>query len=204
MNPWAYQTHPEQVAHQLAKDLGITFTDNADLIRQLREANPGEMNRATPQAVDYVRLKTFLKLIFNSKNSKTFLLKLQPIPRGHSPIPFVPSRDPENVIPEEAFLPGEPIDLMNAGKFYHVPYITGFNNAESLFNILEDFIDPNVFNVYNANPHIMIPLQWNVSEGSPESVSIVHDISQFYFDGRPLSRDVRYQYTQVKHLETNY
>lgn len=124
---------------------------------------------------------------------------IQEIPRGiaHA-LPFAPCRDPENVTPEEAFLPGEPIDLMNAGKFHHVPYITGFNSAESLFNILEDFLDPNVFNVYNANPNIMIPRSWNVPSNSSESESITQGISEFYFNGRQLSRDVRYQYTQVK------
>lgn len=85
---------------------------------------------------------------------------------------------------------------MNAGAFHHVPYITGYNNAESLFQIVEEVIDPNVFNVFNANPHILIPLQWNVSKDSPESESIVHDISEFYFQGRPLSTEVRHQYTQ--------
>lgn len=54
LNPWAYQTHPEQVAHQLAKDMNITFTDNADLIRQLRLVRPSDMIAVTPGMVDYV------------------------------------------------------------------------------------------------------------------------------------------------------
>lgn len=58
INPWAYQPDPEQVAHQLAKDMGITFTDNADLIKQLREAKPSDMNQATPGMVDYVCLSS--------------------------------------------------------------------------------------------------------------------------------------------------
>lgn len=87
---------------------------------------------------------------------------------------------------------------MNAGKFHRVPYITGFNDAESLFNIVEELIDPNVFNVYNANPHIMIPSTWNVTKGSAESQSITHDILEFYFDGQSLSRDTRHQYTKVR------
>ncbi|KAJ6635104.1 Bile salt-activated lipase [Pseudolycoriella hygida] len=172
LNPWAYQTHPERTAHQLAKDLNITFTDNADLIRQLRLARPSDMNRASPGMMSF------------------------PIPRGLSSIPFVPCRDPENTDPEDAFLPGEPIDLMNAGNFHDVPYITGFNDAESLFLVYEEILDPNVFNVYNENPHIMIPLQWNVSAGSPESDDIVSKISQFYFQGQPLSTALRYPYTQ--------
>lgn len=87
---------------------------------------------------------------------------------------------------------------MNAGNFNHCPYITGFNDGESLFNILEDIVDPGVWSVYNANPHIMIPSTWNVTKGTPESESMVSAISEFYFDGQPLSRDVRYQYTQVR------
>lgn len=178
---------------QLAKYMNITFTDNADLIRQLRLAIPTDMNEVSLGMVDYVCLKircnrTIISLCVH------FIT--QPIPRGHSPIPFVPCRDPENTVAEEVFLPGEPIDFMNAGDFHHVPYVTGFNDAKSLFNVIEEIIDPNVFNVYNANPHIMIPLQWNVSQSSPESDSIVNDISEFYFQGRPLSTAVRHQYTQ--------
>lgn len=73
----------------------------------------------------------------------------------------------------------------------------GLNDAECLFSIYEDWIDPNVFNVYNANPHIMIPKAWNVSEGSPLSESMIKNISEFYFNGQPLSGDVKYPYTQV-------
>lgn len=86
---------------------------------------------------------------------------------------------------------------MNSGDFNHVPYITGFNDAESLFQVLEEvLVDPQVFEKFNSNPHIMVPKQWNISADSPESQSIVNDISEFYFDGRPLSTEVRHQYTQ--------
>lgn len=85
---------------------------------------------------------------------------------------------------------------MNAGDFNRVPYITGFNNAESLFQVIEEVLDPNVFNAFNENPHIMVPFQWNVSESSPESERIVENISEFYFQGAPLSTAVRYPYTQ--------
>lgn len=56
LNPWGYETNPETVTHNLARDLNITFTDNADLVRQLRELKPSEMNRATPGMLDYVSL----------------------------------------------------------------------------------------------------------------------------------------------------
>lgn len=54
LNPWAYQTHPERIAHQLAKDMNITFTDNADLIRQLREVRPIDMISVTPGVLGFV------------------------------------------------------------------------------------------------------------------------------------------------------
>lgn len=57
MNPWAYQTDPESVAHQLAKDMNITFVDNEDLMKQLRQARPIDMMRATPGVGDWVCLK---------------------------------------------------------------------------------------------------------------------------------------------------
>jgi len=44
--------------------MGITFTDNADLIKQLREASPADMNRATPGMVDYVCLSTLFFSFF--------------------------------------------------------------------------------------------------------------------------------------------
>jgi len=54
INSWAYETNPEKVTHQLAKDLNITFTDNADLVAQLRKIEPSILNRAVPSMVDYV------------------------------------------------------------------------------------------------------------------------------------------------------
>lgn len=172
LNPWAYQTNPEKVAHQVAKDLNITFADNEDLVRQLRHVKPIDLMRVTPSVLQF------------------------PVPRGLSAIPFVPCRDPENIDQSEKFLPGEPIDLMNAGTFNHVPYVTGYNSAESLFQQLEKALDPNVFNKFNANPHIMIPFQWNVTANSSESQRLANEISQFYFHGRQLSSEVTHEYTK--------
>lgn len=60
LNPWGYETNPEARAHKLAKDLNITFTDNADLIRQLRQVKPSDMTSVVPSMVDYVSQLFFL------------------------------------------------------------------------------------------------------------------------------------------------
>lgn len=54
LNTWAYEVSPETVTYQLAKSMNITFKDNADLIRQLREVKPSDMWRSTPSMTDYV------------------------------------------------------------------------------------------------------------------------------------------------------
>lgn len=55
LNPWAYQTHPERTAHELAERMNITFVDNEDLVRQLRSASPTALVTATPGVFDFVR-----------------------------------------------------------------------------------------------------------------------------------------------------
>lgn len=58
INSWAYEHNPEALTHQLAKDLNITFTDNADLVEQLRHIKPSVINRAMPSMLDYVSQTT--------------------------------------------------------------------------------------------------------------------------------------------------
>ncbi len=74
LNPWAYETNPEDRAHKLARDLNITFTDNADLIRQLREVKPSEMTRVVPSMVEYVSFAAFIKNANNNYRLIGFFL----------------------------------------------------------------------------------------------------------------------------------
>lgn len=47
LNPWAYQRDPIKIAHQLAKKLGITFSDNESLVNQLRQVSSMELALAS-------------------------------------------------------------------------------------------------------------------------------------------------------------
>lgn len=45
--PWGYQDNPLAAVTQLAKDMGLTFTDTEDLVNQMRTMSPGDFIKAT-------------------------------------------------------------------------------------------------------------------------------------------------------------
>lgn len=55
LNPWAYETNPQDATHRFARKLGISFTNNADLIEKLRKVNFNDLIKAIPGTLDYVR-----------------------------------------------------------------------------------------------------------------------------------------------------
>ncbi|XP_055697980.1 juvenile hormone esterase-like [Phlebotomus papatasi] len=172
LNPWAFQTNPRDVAFQLARDLGFNNIQTTEqLINTLRNVDPMALVEATPGSMDY------------------------DIPRGLSPIPFVPCVDPPGTTGDEVFLPRHPMDIMTDGSFNHVPYITGYTSAESLVMIRELLLDPSVFPTINANPELKVPFWWNVPPGSAAAQSISSQIADFYWGGVPLHNDIREQWT---------
>ena len=90
---------------------------------------------------------------------------------------------------EEIFLPGKPIDLMNSGQFQKVPYITGYTNAESLFMVFEERLDPSVKDVINANRHKLIPSDWNIPIGSADAETVSNELMYFYLGSNELTAE---------------
>lgn len=56
LNPWTYENDPQDVAYRFAEKLGITFSNNADLIEKLRLVPHKELIKAVPGTLDYVRM----------------------------------------------------------------------------------------------------------------------------------------------------
>lgn len=108
---------------------------------------------------------------------------------------FSPTVDPPGVGAVETFLPDTPIRLMQSGAFNRVPYIIGFNSAESIYIIREVVLDPLVFNTINANQSMLIPRWWNVKQNA--SSEMVPKILDFYFHGSNLNYSMRQEYSQV-------
>ena len=85
---------------------------------------------------------------------------------------------------------------MESGAFNHVPYITGFCSAEALFYIRETILNPTIFTRINEDPELLVPFWWDIPRGSAESKSIGEAIRQFYWNGVPLSHEVREDWTR--------
>lgn len=123
------------------------------------------------------------------------LALLQPIVRGTTPIPFVPCQDPSGTIGSEVFLPRHPLDIMESGGFAQVPYITGYTSAEALVMIRELTLDNTVFEQVNANNEVLVPFQWNITQGSASAREISQAIANLYWNGAQLNENLREQWT---------
>lgn len=102
--------------------------------------------------------------------------------------------DPPNVSVNEMFLPTNPLKLMQSGNFNQVPYIVGFNSAESIYIIREIILDPFIFRTINANPSLLIPRWWNIQSNA--STEMAQKILDFYFNSTDLSYQSRHEYSQ--------
>lgn len=86
---------------------------------------------------------------------------------------------------------------MESGGYNHVPFIVGYTSAESLVLIRELVLDSTVFDQVNANNELLIPFNWNVTQGSASAREMSQAISHFYWNGATLTNDLREQWTTV-------
>lgn len=112
------------------------------------------------------------------------------------PTPFVPSVDPQGVSAAEAFNHDEPINIIRSGTFNHVPYIHGYTDAEAVIMLRELTLNPLMFTRINNNRTVLIPYRWNIPWNSPEATEITTAIYDFYFNGQPISRELRWEWSQ--------
>ncbi|XP_055525162.1 esterase E4-like [Wyeomyia smithii] len=169
--PWGFQYNPREMAAHVATTFGYPTNDNAELVRLLRYTPKG----------DFVRLQQGWTDI--------------PIPRGFKPFEFVPTAEPANS-PEATFLTQRPIDILNAGSFNHVPFIIGYNDAESLFMIHEHRIDSTVWNEFTRNPQFFVPHFWNIPVGTAASNAVSQGFRDFYWQDRALSDEIMLEWTK--------
>lgn len=170
--PWGFQPNPREVAFTLRDRLGLTATTTEQLVAQLRVANLAQFAWATQGWLDLE------------------------IPRGFRPFEFVINVEAPDAL-EPRFLTATPFDIMNRGAFNRVPFMIGYNDAESLFMIRELLLDNTVFDAFNANPDFFVPYFWNVAPNSPAATEISNGFRNFYWGGVPLSQAVRGQFSQV-------
>lgn len=162
LNPWAFAIDPLSWAWELADRVGVTASNTEELVQKLRDVPAAAFVNANPG-----------------------WLELE-IPRGFRPMAYVPCIDAPDS-DEPIFLPRHPLELMESGEFNHIPYITGFLDADSLFIVYESRLDNTVIDQLNEKQYAMIPYAWNVTEGSPEAATIAQEFRDFYLNGERLN-----------------
>ena len=160
--PWGYQHDPEAVKEIVAEHYGFS-KDSQVLIEELRKLNASRFVEVQPGYSDI------------------------PVPRGLRPFNFVPVVEPEDA--EEPFLTEVPFKIMQSGDFTQVPYMMGYNSRESLFMIREFLIDSKIMDKFNENPHLLVPLAWNIEEGSEASKAVSTAFQNLYWGGGNATTD---------------
>ncbi|XP_035896227.1 carboxylesterase 4A-like [Anopheles stephensi] len=174
--PYAFQPRPRFYADRIASALGFG-TDSTTYVEQLRTV-PAEQFVPFQQAGLTV-----------------------PVPRFLRPSDFGPVVEPSDA-PEEILIRQRPIELIRNGA-HRVPLIVGYNDLEgAFFTAFENAIDPTVKGQFNANPHLLVPMFWNVGEGTAASGQISGAFRNHYWQSRPLDASLDYEWTvyQSDHL----
>lgn len=165
INPWAFQPNPLREATILAQKLGLVWSNNQDLINQLRNV---------PAATIVDNQQGWLSL---------------PVPRGLTSFDWVPNVEPPNS-PEYRFLTADPVTLMNRGDILHMPFIMGYTSIESLYMFHEQRLvpNPNAFELFPHNPHFYSYPAYNLIPGvhTNEINEVANAMRGYYFgNGHP-------------------
>ena len=92
-----------------------------------------------------------------------------------------PRVDPESKIP---FMPMEPIDLMKAGSFQHVPWVVGLTDDEGSFKASAFFTDPKTVKEFEADFEKLGPLLFGLHDGQSEAPKIMAQRVREYYWGK--------------------
>lgn len=152
LNPWAYQT-PESslsLAFDLAEHFGNKTTDPTEVLKILTAVKP--------------------------KDLITYTLTHHYKPRLGSLVgPTLDAKD----YPNQAFLPDIPINIINSGKFFKGPYITGMNSEEALLftKVLKSY----ALLLYPVATIFRYILPYYVGQDIPEASQMANEVKRKYF-----------------------
>ncbi|XP_035774123.1 LOW QUALITY PROTEIN: neuroligin-4, Y-linked-like [Anopheles albimanus] len=162
LNSWALQTNPRFYANRLAQALGVPSGDTVAMVTALR-------------SIPYRQIVALQDNIMKIPGSAVL-----------SPIDFGPVVEPSDT-PGVVFLPELPIDIMDAGAFQPVPFVTGFTDMDSLmFTGTWSAVNPKLFETFNNNPQLLVPIAWNVARDSARSSVISQAFAQYYWQSESL------------------
>lgn len=156
-NGWAFNSNPQASVQMLAQNLQLQYTTNADLVNQLRSVS--------------------LERLLNAAG-----LNLNRNPALFDELYFMPSVDPIDS-PEVRILPGPIGFLTRYANINQVPYMIGFNSAESMNAVRDITSDPTILERFNQNPHLLIPREWNIIPNTAQAFEVLSTFRIIYFGG---------------------
>ncbi|XP_069675635.1 carboxylic ester hydrolase-like isoform X1 [Periplaneta americana] len=164
LNPWALVEAPRDRAFRLGAVLGCHTTDSTELVRFLRSVPARE-------------------LIENVEKAQT------PEEKASNLMFFAPTLEKGAEQGAEVFVPGQPLDLMRAGLFHKVPFVSGITSHEGMLVMRALSRDPAFLSYLNNDYEYLVPYSLKLKKGSPKSQEVAQRIKKFYFGDKPISRE---------------
>lgn len=156
-NNWAFNRNPIENARDLVQRLQLHVTSNEDMVNQLRQVSALRLMTAAGGLVGAD------SLAFNELN-------------------FMPAIDPTDSL--ETRVITAPIQtLARSGNINTVPFMVGFNSAESLYAITMAQNDPLALQAFNQNPNLLVPSEWNLAPNSADALAVISAFRSLYFGG---------------------
>lgn len=174
LSSWAINYNPAQTAYDLADQLGISYLNNEDLVRRLREVPATTLFEVTPGLLDMEVTRGLVS--------------------GFSYCPVIDAQDYTGT----KFLPRDPRKMMEDGEYLDIPVIFGHTSEESLFVIREQILDSSVRDTVNANRNLIVPTAlWNVDRDSTGGQAITNTFFNYYMSNQDLALGNRYEWSRV-------
>ncbi|XP_067007367.2 esterase FE4 [Anabrus simplex] len=165
-NAWAVADKPRKNAFLVGKALGFTGESSQDLVDFLRNVSPDELlmtSAATINVEDQFRLMD----VYHEVPT------VEPVVEG-----------------ETAFITEDPVTLLDKGKFYNVPYLTGVTSDEGIYLVAAGIfqknrtlqeVDEDFLKTFK--PELRMCREANCGD------EMIPKIRSFYFGDKPLSND---------------
>eukprot|EP00090_Calanus_glacialis_P030307 TRINITY_DN4885_c0_g1_i1.p1 TRINITY_DN4885_c0_g1~~TRINITY_DN4885_c0_g1_i1.p1 ORF type:complete len:639 (+),score=148.83 TRINITY_DN4885_c0_g1_i1:104-2020(+) len=163
---WASLKRPYEKAKKLAKLVECPEDDKEKLVECLKEQPMEKLMNTHPNFYDWKHLE----------ENQEPLTAWSPRVDVESPVPFMPR---------------EPIDVMTAGEFQHIPWITGMTDDEGAYRAHAFFSDMKGVREFEESYEKYGPMMFGLHDGQCEAPKIMAQrVKDFYWADKELDRDL--------------
>ncbi|XP_047108504.1 esterase FE4-like isoform X5 [Schistocerca piceifrons] len=173
-NPWASRKALKERSFTLGAVLGCNTNDPKVLIDFLRTCTPKQIVEGTAEIVT-----------------------LDDKRRGKN-TPFLPIPENDSGSLQEVFLPDNPQNIVKSGKFCDVPYLTGITSHEGIMELKNILKKPQLLKEIDNDFERLVPEDMELGEKSERLKKASDMIRQFYFDGKPFTKDNIMDYVNLQ------